>query len=106
MGIHKINNQVNECGILCTKTDGVTLEKSKKWTCVKISYGPLYNGIFQFFPRKKTTISNTDNRRLMTLVNRASTVLPIGAPSKGAKFCHTSNKLLVGWSPCPIVAVF
>jgi hypothetical protein len=53
MSEHKINNQVNECGILHAKTDGVTLEKSKKWTCVKISYGPLYSGIFQYFPKIK-----------------------------------------------------
>jgi hypothetical protein len=50
MGVHKINKQVNECGILHAKTVTVTLEKSKKWKCVKISHGPLYNGIFQFFP--------------------------------------------------------
>jgi hypothetical protein len=54
IGVHKINNQVNECGILHAKTDGVTLKKSEKWTCAKISHGPLYiyNGIFQFFPKK------------------------------------------------------
>jgi hypothetical protein len=50
MGVHKINNQVNECGILHAKTDGVTLEKSEKWMCVQISHRPLYNGIFQFIP--------------------------------------------------------
>jgi hypothetical protein len=49
MEVHKINNQVNECGILHAKTHGVTLEKSKKWACVKISHGPICNGIFQFF---------------------------------------------------------
>jgi hypothetical protein len=45
---------------------------------------------------KKTTISNTDNRRLKTLVNSASTTPPIGLPPKGAKFCHIYNRLLVG----------
>jgi hypothetical protein len=45
---------------------------------------------------KKTTIGKVDNRRLMTLVNSASTAAPIGLPPKGAKFCHTSNRLLVG----------
>jgi hypothetical protein len=50
MGVHKINNRVNECGILHAKTDGVTLKKSKKWMCVKISHGPLFNGIFHLFP--------------------------------------------------------
>ncbi len=58
MGVHKINNLVNECGILHAKTDGVTLEKSKKWTCVKISHGPLYYGIFQFFPYKNYKNNN------------------------------------------------
>jgi hypothetical protein len=45
---------------------------------------------------KKTTISNTDDCRLTTLVNSASTALPIGLPPKMAEFCHTSNRLLVG----------
>jgi hypothetical protein len=52
MGVHKINIQVNECGILHAKTNGVTLEKSEKWPCVKISHRHLYNGIFQFFLKK------------------------------------------------------
>jgi hypothetical protein len=45
---------------------------------------------------KKTTIGNTDDHRLTTLVNSASTAPPISLPPKGAKFCHTSNILLVG----------
>jgi hypothetical protein len=45
---------------------------------------------------KKTTIGDTDDRRLMTLVNSLSTALPIGLLLIGAKFCHTSNRLLVG----------
>jgi hypothetical protein len=45
---------------------------------------------------KKTTIGNTDNCQLTTLVNSASTAPPIGLPQKGAKFCHTLNILLVG----------
>ncbi len=40
---------------------------------------------------KNTLIGNTDDFRLTTLVNRA-----IGLPSKMAKFCHNSNRLLVG----------
>jgi hypothetical protein len=44
----------------------------------------------------ETTISNTDNCGLKTFVNSASTALPIGLLTKGAKFCHTSNILLVG----------
>jgi hypothetical protein len=35
---------------------------------------------------KKTTISDTDDRRLMTLVNSASMAPPIGLLSKMAKF--------------------
>jgi hypothetical protein len=45
---------------------------------------------------KKTTIGDTYNCRLRTLVNSASTAPPIGLPPKGTKFCHTSNILLVG----------
>jgi hypothetical protein len=45
---------------------------------------------------KKITISNTDNFQITTLVNSASTAPLIGLPPKGAKFCHTSNRLLVG----------
>jgi hypothetical protein len=44
---------------------------------------------------KKTTISDTDDRRLMTLVNSASTAPPIGLLPMMAEFCHTSNRLLV-----------
>ncbi len=40
---------------------------------------------------KKTTIGDTEGRRLTTLVNSASTAALIGLPPKGAKFCHTSN---------------
>ncbi len=45
---------------------------------------------------KKTTISDTDDHQLTTLVNSASTAPLIGLPPKGAKFWHTSNRLLVG----------
>ncbi len=49
---------------------------------------------------KKTTISNTDDCQLTicltTLVNSASMAPPIGLLPKMAKFCHTSNRLLVG----------
>jgi hypothetical protein len=48
------------------------------------------------FYYKKKTIGKTDNHVYTTLVNSASTALPIGLPPKGAKFCHTSNILLVG----------
>jgi hypothetical protein len=43
----------------------------------------------------KTTIGNAGNRRLTTLVNSTSTLLPIDLPPKGAEFCHTSKILLV-----------
>ncbi len=49
---------------------------------------------------KKTTIGNSQYPRLMSLVNSASTAQPIGLPLKGAKFCHTSNILLVGGQRC------
>jgi hypothetical protein len=45
---------------------------------------------------KKTTIGDTDDRRLTTLVNSASMAPPISLPPKIAKFCHTLNILLVG----------
>jgi hypothetical protein len=46
--------------------------------------------------KKKTTISDTDDCQLPTLVNSASAAPPIGLAPKGAKFCHTPNRLLVG----------
>jgi hypothetical protein len=56
---------------------------------------------------KKTTIGNTDNCWLMTLVNSAETVPLIGLPPKGAKFCHTLNILLVGrWHRCALSRLY
>jgi hypothetical protein len=45
---------------------------------------------------KKTTIGDTADCQLTTLVNSAATAALIRLPPKGAKFCHTSNRLLVG----------
>jgi hypothetical protein len=45
---------------------------------------------------KETTIINTDNCGLTTLVNSASTAPPISLLPKDAEFCHTSNILFVG----------
>ncbi len=45
---------------------------------------------------RQTTIGNTDNHQFMTIINSTSTAVPIGLPPKMAKFCHTSNRLLVG----------
>jgi hypothetical protein len=45
---------------------------------------------------KKTTISDTADRQLTTLVISTSTLPPIGLPPKMAELCHTSNRLLVG----------
>ncbi len=50
--------------------------------------------------KKQQSAINTDDCRLTTLVNCASTALLIGLPLKGAKFCHTSNILLVGRQCC------
>jgi hypothetical protein len=56
--------------------------------------------------RKKTigncqcTYTYTDNCWFTTLVNSASKVLPIGLPPKMVKFCHTSNRFLVGRGCC------
>jgi hypothetical protein len=41
-------------------------------------------------------IGDYDDCRFTTIVNSASTAAPIGLPLKMAKFCHTSNRLLVG----------
>ncbi len=49
---------------------------------------------------KTTTNGNTDDRQFMTIVNSASTAALIGLPPKMAKFCHTSNRLLVGCQRC------
>jgi hypothetical protein len=45
---------------------------------------------------KKTSIGDCQYHRLTTLVNSTSTAVLIDLPPKGAKFCHTSNILLVG----------
>ncbi len=45
---------------------------------------------------KKNNSRDTDNCRFTTLVKSTSTAVPIGLPLKTAKFCHTSNRLLVG----------
>jgi hypothetical protein len=49
---------------------------------------------------KKKTIGDTDDCRLRTLVNSASTVPLIGLLPKGAKFCHILNILLVAHQHC------
>jgi hypothetical protein len=45
---------------------------------------------------KKMTIGDTDDRQFTTILNSASTAMLIGLPPRGAEFCHTSNRLLVG----------
>jgi hypothetical protein len=45
---------------------------------------------------KTKPIGNDDDRRFMIIVNSASTAAPIGLPPKMAKFCHTSNRSLLG----------
>ncbi len=74
MGIHKISNQVNECGILHAKTYCVTLEKSKQWMCIKISHGHTPIGIFQFFRNQKPFPATTKN--LTQRHNRGKKVPP------------------------------
>jgi hypothetical protein len=44
-------------------TDGVALEKSEKWACIKVSYGTLHNGIFQFFLKKKQKKKEKENKQ-------------------------------------------
>jgi hypothetical protein len=46
--------------------------------------------------KKKTTIGDTDDCQLTTLVTSASTAPPISLLPKIAKICHTSNRFLVG----------
>ncbi len=66
---------------------------STSWSCY---YPTIMLTAAQQGATKKTTISDTDDCWLTTLVNSASTAPPIGLPPKGAEFCHTSNRLLVG----------
>jgi hypothetical protein len=54
-----------------------------------------YHAMITVGATTKTTIGNTDDCRLQTLVNSASAAPPIGVPPKMAEFCHTSNRLLV-----------
>jgi hypothetical protein len=57
---------------------------------------------------KKTTIGVADNHQLTTLINSASTVLPIGLPPKGGQVLPHFEHIVSGVSmlPCPMVAVF
>jgi hypothetical protein len=45
---------------------------------------------------KTKPIGNYDDCRFTAIVNITSTAAPIGRLPKGAEFCHTSNRLLVG----------
>jgi hypothetical protein len=46
--------------------------------------------------RKTKPFGDYDDRRFTAIANSASTAVPIDLPPKMAKFCHTSNRLLVG----------
>jgi hypothetical protein len=56
----------------------------------------MLTGVRRMGGKEKTTMGNSDDCRLTTLVNSASTALPIGLPQKMAKFWHTFNRLLGG----------
>jgi hypothetical protein len=45
---------------------------------------------------KTKPIGDDDDRRFTIILNSASMVAPIGLPPKMAKFCHTSNRSLLG----------
>jgi hypothetical protein len=45
---------------------------------------------------KTKPIGNDDDCQFMIIINGASTVAPIGLLLKMAKFCHTSNRSLLG----------
>ncbi len=45
---------------------------------------------------KTKPIGNYDDCQFTIILNSTSTAAPIGLPPKMAKFCHTSNRLLVG----------
>ena len=45
---------------------------------------------------KTKPIGDCDDCRFTIIVNSASTAAPIGLPTKMAKFCHTSDRLLLG----------
>jgi hypothetical protein len=45
---------------------------------------------------KTKPIGDNDDRRFTIIVNSASKAAQIGLPPKMAKFCHTSNRLLLG----------
>ena len=45
---------------------------------------------------KTKPIGDDDDRRFTIIVNSASTAAPIGLPPKMAKYCHTSNRSLLG----------
>jgi hypothetical protein len=45
---------------------------------------------------KTKPIGDNDDCRFRIIVNSASKAVQIGLPPKMAKFCHTSNRLLLG----------
>jgi hypothetical protein len=45
---------------------------------------------------KTKPIGDDDDCQFTIIVNSTSTAAPIGLPPKMAKFCHTSNRLLLG----------
>ncbi len=49
---------------------------------------------------KTKPIGDCDDRRFTIIVNSISMAAPIGLPPKMAKFCHTSNRSLLGRQRC------
>jgi hypothetical protein len=49
---------------------------------------------------KTKPIGNCDDRLFTIIVNSVSMAAPIGLPPKMAKFCHTSNRSLLGRQRC------
>jgi hypothetical protein len=47
-------------------------------------------------PTKTKPIGDNDDHQFMIIINSTSTAAPIGLLPKMAKFCHTSNRLLLG----------
>ncbi len=63
------------------------------WSCY---YATIMLPVAQWGAMEKSTIGNTGDCGLTTLVNSTSMVPPIGLPPKMAEFCHNSNRLLLG----------
>ncbi len=88
--------RVHKLAIYCDYIQYIlrTTDPLKKSWCSSFDYSSYFAN--SMAATKTKPIGNYDDCRFMTIVNSTSTAARIGLPSKMAKFCHTSNRMLVG----------